>query len=586
MDSTVSFYGDIGFDADHRNVRDFASEEARTAWFAGKTHTTLQCNYDKVNRSLKVEMQYGEALAFSYCIVSMDGQRDMYCFIDSCEVINDRTVSFQLTVDPWQTYLFSFTLGRSFVVRSHMDRWTASSAKPSMQIYPNEAVDGFQESSRPGYLSKLDEKGQPFVWMVMARTVTPEADRSYIEYDCSPVSVGHPYANVVWDNSEDEDMPDLVELMDGTAFTKMGIDPNTIVFIGLLPVLPIEVRCGYANALSAFIVYDDFSGPAEKVKIGSYTLLKLNPSEGGSPQLQASIPKVEVEVAVDTPTKPSSPYVNDSGAYEPTMFMSPMRTVMAYTGSGEAVWQASDDLLLGGSFTLNATAIPSGSGYTTRYWVKSVSANSFAKEDAVNRAFDVSAMAIDTASNNWLTYLNTERDTSRKMVKLNAMRSIVNGATSALQSAQTPLGMLNSLTATATTTLTEAVFAYKEIAINEQGIKNQSNGLLSSGSGTGMAFTFSVVPEIIQTMADSETYDLFYRKVRRNGYAVGRYMDIDIRSRYWFNYVQTAGANVRGNFSESVRRELKAIFDAGVTIWHDDAEMDTDKCNIERSLIA
>lgn len=574
MDSTVSFYGDIGFDADHRNVRDFASEEARTAWFAGKTHTTLQCNYDKVNRSLKVEMQYGEALAFSYCIVSIDGQRDMYCFIDSCEVINDRTVSFQLTVDPWQTYLFSFTLGRSFVVRSHMDRWKASSAKPSMQIYPNESIDGYQVvgAQRPLCAESSDEE---YAWFVMARTVTPSADISYVEYDCSPVIPSLPLTDIKW--SDGKDAPNILEILDGTLFTKLALDPNTVLFIGIATALPIGLSWT-VSGLTATI--GAVSGSVGTVEVGSYKLLKLT---GPTAQPISNPPSVTLTATFDYPVKPASQNNTESRTFEPMMFMSPVRSIVAYSGLGQPVWSAPDDLVLSNAaMTIKATAIPSAGGFTSRYFI----GQGFEDADALNRAFEIPAMAVDAASNNWLTYVATERDTTRQMMNLNVQRNIVTSTTSALSNSQTILGAVTGLISAGVDAATSAYFANKENAINEQGIKNRSNGALSSGSGTGALHTYSVIPTLVEEKADEATAKAFFDKVRMNGYAVNRFMTPDIRSRYWFNYISTIGAVVRGNFPESVRRELKAIFDAGVTIWHDDAEMDTDKCNIERSLIA
>lgn len=55
------------------------------------------------------------------------------------------------------------------------------------------------------------------------------------------------------------------------------------------------------------------------------------------------------------------------------------------------------------------------------------------------------------------------------------------------------------------------------------------------------------------------------------GYRQNKVMYIDLRSRYYFNYIKTVGVNIS---SRGVPRndleELKSIFDNGVTIWHID----------------
>lgn len=577
MESTVTFFGDIGFDRAHRNVRDFENEASRNSWFYNQLHDIFICNYDKVNRSLKVEMDYTQAMAYSYCIVEIVNQKPLYCFVDDVTLVNDRTVAFSLSVDVWQTYLFQFTLGRCFVTRSHMDRWTKASTTPVMQIYPNEGIDGFQTVSSEKQFVQTSN-GYDYIWFVMARTVT-SGTTSYIEYDVSPISIDYPLSTIHWVSSS-EPMPTVHDILDGTLFTKFGIDPNSVVFVGITPFLPLAVtwsKSGMTFTVSSISVS---AGDITNVKIGSLTMLKWTGANG---EPAGSSPYKALSITIDKPTKPTSYDANDSQTNEPMMYMSPVRSVVAYTGQGVPVWSAPDDLLMNsdGTLSFKVTGIPGAGGFNSRVFI----GDDFATADALGRAFDIPSDPVDAAGNNWLTYVATERDTTRQLQAMNIQRGAVDRIASSVMGYQDPLSLVTSLIGAGVSAVSEAHYASKELAINEQGIRNQTNGALSSGSGTGSLYMYGAEARLVITDADVTTKKIFFDKIRMEGYTVNKYMTPNLRSRYWFNYILTIGAVVKGSFSESVRSELASIFNGGVTIWHDNAEMDTEKCNIERALL-
>lgn len=576
MESTVTFFGDIGFDRAHKHVRDFENESKRQTWFANQTHDVFSCNYDKVNRSLKVEMEYTQAMGYSYCIVEIVNQQPLYCFIDDVTLINDRTVAFSLSVDVWQTYLFKFTLGRSFVSRCHIDRWSKSSTKPALQLYPVEGIDGFQVVKSEKQLVQ-SSNDYDYFWFVMARTVT-SGTTSYVEYDVSPVSIDYPLSTPYWQSNDA--MPTVSDILNGQLFTKFAIDPNSVIYIGIVPFLPLEVTWTKGTMRFNVTQISTNAGDISNVKIGSLTMFKW---VGASGEPATISPFKSLSISMDTPTKPTSADATESQSNEPLMFVSPVRTVTAYNGQGTPLWVAPDDLILqsGSTITLKITGIPGASGYKSRVLV----GTDFATADSLARAFDIPADPLDAAGNNWLTYVATERDTTRQLQNLNLQRGVVDKLTGAVTGYNDPVSLVTSLVAGAISSVSEAHYMNKEMEINERGIRNQTNGALSSGSGTGALYMFGAECRLVITEADEVTKNIFFDKVRMMGYSVNKYMTPDIRSRYWFNYIATIGANVRGSFSESVRSEIAGIFNGGVTIWHDDAEMYTEKCNIERALL-
>lgn len=578
MESTVTFFGDLGFDRAHKHVRDFENESKRQTWFANQPHDVFSCNYDKVNRSLKVEMEYTRAMGYSYCVVEIDTQQPLYCFIDDVTLINDRTVAFSLGIDVWQTYLFQFTLGRSFVTRAHVDRWTKSSTKPALQLYPVEGIDGFQVVKSEKQLVQ-SKNGYDYIWFVMARTVT-SGTTSYIEYDFCPISTDKPktpFAIPIAANG-----PTVAELLSGTAITNMGIDPNSILYMGVVPFMPININFTLTNGVFDIDSYSTNAGSILPIKIGSLGFMKW---VGPDIDSLSGNPYNSLSVDVDVPTKPTSADATESQSNEPLMFIDPVRRVIAYTGQGVPLWFVPDDVLLQttGNITLNVTCIPGASGFNSRVFIGS----DFPRADALGRAFEIPGESIDAAGNNWLTYVATERDTSRMLLAANTARNVAKTVGGLLEGTDMlSLATTGARAAGAMINLAaDTAYETAAMAINERGIRNSTNGALSSGSGTGTLFMYGGECRLVVTEADEVTKSIFFDKVRMMGYSVNKYMTPDIRSRYWFNYIATIGANVRGSFSESVRSEIAGIFNGGVTIWHDDAEMYTEKCNIERALL-
>ena len=54
------------------------------------------------------------------------------------------------------------------------------------------------------------------------------------------------------------------------------------------------------------------------------------------------------------------------------------------------------------------------------------------------------------------------------------------------------------------------------------------------------------------------------------GYHVNRMFkgDIDLHTRSKFDYIKTNGAKIKGSLSAGAARQIAAIFDSGVTIYH------------------
>ena len=618
MYSNVTFFKDCGFDRRHANVRDFASRSAQLAWFESRTaQANWLANYDKVQNAIKMEIPYEDAVQYSYLAVDYGadlGFRD-YCFIDSVEIVNDTTVRFRVTVDPWQTYMFKpdgskgWELERSFVVRAHLDRWKPDADTPSMSIYPREGIDGYQEVTAVSEIAfqVMDDDLQPipgyhwmfvFLAMTVSKKIGDESVRTNVGYFIVPCIKEDYDMKVYWGQGTEHPFPTLNELMEGDFVEQLGIDPTTIMSMGIAPFAGFQPTSCTKDASGIHIAAFNPYGYTE------LRLARMTPSSTRyllSPAFKENTrpenPMVWALFTSGAPTKPTRPAggwasLKENAGFEPMYYLSPVRTVSLYSPSGSKLLDIPDSALLkgNGSIKIGVSGVPSASGYTYRLVVGGLvdgvdeGESPYPAYDAVGCACECPDDKLDIATNDWQTYVTTQMDTTRKLNNAKMAATATKGVANTVANLFNPLNWGSILT-DATSTVVDTTMIEATERLNEQGIRNQSAGLLSSGVGTGLLYTTSILPQLVTTYADEATRQAFIRKIVYQGYSVNRYWTVDIRSRYVFNYVQTVGAVVRGDMPEDRRQEIADIFNAGVTIWHDDFEYDTDTANVERSLV-
>lgn len=106
----------------------------------------------------------------------------------------------------------------------------------------------------------------------------------------------------------------------------------------------------------------------------------------------------------------------------------------------------------------------------------------------------------------------------------------------------------------------------KQALLPDTGVLSSSNAtLLGYGYFWQTTFArFSIKSEYAKRIDDF--FDMY-------GYQTNELKLPNTRSRYWYNYVKTVGANIVGDIPESDLNVIKAIFDNGVTIWHHPEEI-------------
>ena len=101
-------------------------------------------------------------------------------------------------------------------------------------------------------------------------------------------------------------------------------------------------------------------------------------------------------------------------------------------------------------------------------------------------------------------------------------------------------------------------------------IRNSPCVVKSSGSGVTAAIEGLVTMEYVTLKMDDQSMEKLRFMYYWYGYHVNRTFkgDIDLHTRSKFDFIKTSGAKVKGDLTAGAVKQIAAIFDKGVTIYH------------------
>lgn len=113
----------------------------------------------------------------------------------------------------------------------------------------------------------------------------------------------------------------------------------------------------------------------------------------------------------------------------------------------------------------------------------------------------------------------------------------------------------------------------EELRAKRETIRNSPSLVKSGTGGIGGAFEDYYGFRIVILSADVAAHAKLYKQYFFFGYNVDEYNpgQVNTKTRYSFDYIETRRANIRGEIGADVASEISQIFDRGVRIYHDTA---------------
>ena len=206
-------------------------------------------------------------------------------------------------------------------------------------------------------------------------------------------------------------------------------------------------------------------------------------------------------------------------------------------------------------------------------------------EQTLERQYINSSMDIPNTSSAYSNYMSTQK--AQTAVRLDA--TLLNAKLKPWQGLASGLvngsGILGKITGAGTgylggafqgaidrrNAINENLAMKQDLASTPNSLKSAGGDLLTRLGKSSQTFVSGGFMHI-----DGEYRKMIGDYFHMYGYKQSRLMDINLRSRYFFNYVKTIGANVQVKRGERTKiptlymEEIKSIFDNGVTLWHVD----------------
>ena len=99
-------------------------------------------------------------------------------------------------------------------------------------------------------------------------------------------------------------------------------------------------------------------------------------------------------------------------------------------------------------------------------------------------------------------------------------------------------------------------------------MKNQPNHVVGLPQGNELLFSGAVGIYVSQETCRAEYIHMIDDYFTRYGYLINETQNTTITNRVNFDYIQTVECNIQGDIPQEDIDELEAIFNSGVTIWH------------------
>lgn len=573
-------------------------------------------NYYRLPDTIRIEANYDDIREATYGCLTGANEPGMqksfdhlFFWVDSVRLVRQHvvadevdtkvldTVELTVSLDLWSNKFTECELYDSFVVRRHEERWYRDHSDPDdpdawvyhPRYFPNAADDvgGAYEqdgnpqdltepldisSEVPGFTEKLDLR------FIVVSALDNNGQLKIIIGGSVVGSLGREYP-IYTDYSNGYKLFSLDEVLSGAAFSAAGLTASYIQSIAVTPYIE-AIRGSIHGAFAGGVVYlyiNDtyipFSQSFEEGHSGVVAYIKTKNevwrmASGLYSFHQEDIDPKVPEFVYDG-NNPLLVTYNDKN--EPMMFRSPARIRRVTSGMGGAIVEVPDIEAFQETFTCQnlfeidqlITVVFGGSNIE--------------RANALGNIGTVTGASLPIYSSAWKEYQAIQKAGDDISYNAKQVQAVVSGVT----------GMLGGAAAGALATGNPAgavaggaggvvggvvnVWANSEnLRAKRETIRNSPCTVKSGGSGLG-AYIKDYIDIHYQVM---KLEQISLNKLRTQyyyyGYNVNMVVPGTVKTHYrkYFDYIETRGAQIRGNVNAEEARQIAGCFDRGVRIYH------------------
>ena len=504
-------------------------------------------------------------------------------------------VELSISVDVWSSNNGSFDLYDSYVERRHMDRWknegTAQNPDWKPIYYPNAAqgVEGAYhlEASEDAYKNTLSK----FMWNPLGDgpeeataslyfvQISVLKDNGQCKIYGVPIAVVRSrnywwYVNINYlPASESVTFYSLTQIIEGKFYTDMGITADFVQSIVIYPMMSNLADSvtfdGSTLPPTATINLQQHSYLTPDVHVGTPNKAYFDLSSSGS-QLRASHRAQSKSVTVVGPDHDAVGQDNYDDEAEPMMYFMPARQRKVVTSLGGEVFTVPDIAALKNVISMLSLSELSAGSVFVYFGDDIIEANAL----GACGVLDCATLPIYNSA--WKSYEAISKVSDTIAFNAKQMQTIGSGATGTaiggiggfVQGG--PAGAIAGIVSGVVGTGLGYYGNEEELRAKQMQVKNSPCVVKSSGSGVTAAVEGLVTMEYVTLKMDDQSMEKLRFMYYWFGYNVNRTFkgDIDLHTRSKFDFIKTSGAKVKGDLTAGAAKEIGAIFDRGVTIYH------------------
>lgn len=549
INSTLFLCNNVDLDPNYNYTIDFDNIQAQEAYFDSKVANVLahtdDYSYIRDNQTLKVYVNVDDIVNINYMFFN-NGNKRYYAFILKKDYVSATCTAITFKIDVMQSFMFDYTIDESFIDREHQDRFKLVNNRYYEPIYntQNENLDIGNEYNE--YRSSIESTDlmlittkEPLVSGDFT-CVTNLIDTGVYQYLClNPYN--HSFCNIKWASGTIEKV--LLSLPDNLEENPKVI---SIKFLGFKPKF-----------------YENGTDGVPTINMTQYAMTLSNYND----TYLINLGKVDnniLSTVLDIADENEAFYYNPDitlakrQTCEPKLNVYPYSFKKLYIG-GKSNIIKNEHIKFNynttnvRTFNLKLYSSLSANGTTNGYIVEN-DTNKLSNA-VVGRPFDITLR-----TDAWQEYLQNNKASVNGGLAVSALGTI----------AGIGLGFITGGLGWAVAGASAISFGTQiaNTMMKQQDIKENPDEIRGSTDDLG---TLLQVKQFLGLGLNTITEDYknrIFNYLYRYGYKANDFKKPNVRSRYYFNYIKTIGANIKTNISADYKNEIAEIFNNGITLWH------------------
>lgn len=565
--ATIRLFKDIPWSQGGFHVLRFPDRAKQAAYFDTLVSDVFEADWEpRPGANLNLPISYAEARQYNYLSWEDENNGPLYYFIENYEYLNDNpTTRLIVSEDIWQNNHIDMTVNPSTVHRRHMPRWDGNIPL----LYP---IDEGNVRSKTVYEKvRIDDYGKIvpgrdlFAFIiatskdpVLGDTINYYITASYKDGVGAPAPSGKRW---------------LSPFNDGFIkfFADKNIPPSAIVGVWMVPVARniVTYSNNTVNIRGVLLSDETF-----QIAVFAQSILTIQP--------------VEVNLTPYTPEKNSSSGIAANRVYEPQTFSENIVNYTITDPVGNPVITIPNNILWSDP---KIYMYPELASLNPQIRITVTSNGS--PVNGLETVVPCTPVAVPQSQ--WLDYIVTSQQQDKSILENNISNRYMTTAISAITGAgsgyafgamyadsfnnsrRSPgMAGLAGAGMNAISGIGSLANAYIQsgtdrdnFRLNEQKIRNTPTPPLA---GYNLESVYNEGINFITTIGDEISTNLIWKQYLAHGVIVDEGgVNINLRSRKYYDYIQTRDCTVMGEMTNDAKTYLEALFNRGVTIWHSEA---------------